>query len=131
MESRNELSKYRLEEAYRCLQAANALVAVNDYKSAANRSYYCVFNAMKSILALEAVDFKHHSAVISHFRKNYVKTGIFDTKMSDIPGELFTVRGKSDYMDFYVISKEQVSEQIESAEYFLGQIHKYHDEQRK
>jgi uncharacterized protein (UPF0332 family) len=84
---------------------------------------------MRSILALEAVDFKHHSAVISHFRKNYVKTGIFDTKMSDILGELFTVRGKCDCMDFYVISKEQANEQIESAEYFLGEVRKYFDKQ--
>jgi uncharacterized protein (UPF0332 family) len=73
-------------------------------------------------MAVENVDFKSHSAVISHFRKEYIKTKIFDTKMSDIIGDLFMVRNESDYEDFFVVSKAEVIEQIESAEYFWGTV---------
>jgi uncharacterized protein (UPF0332 family) len=80
---------------------------------------------MRSVLALKGVDFKKHSAIIAHFRENYIKTGIFDKSLSDILGKLFTVRTESDYDDFYVISKTEITAQIENAEYFLEKITDY------
>ena len=127
MERSNGLAAYRLEQAEQCLQSAKVLIAAEDYKGATNRSYYCVFHAMKSVMALENTDFKSHSAVISHFRKEYVKTKIFDTKMSDIIGYLFMIRNESDYDDFYVLSKEKAAIQIDSTEYFLDEVRKYLD----
>ncbi|MBQ8532729.1 MAG: hypothetical protein IJ432_04775 [Clostridia bacterium] len=38
---------------------------------------------------------------------------------------LFNIRTDSDYDDFFVISKEEVSEQIQNAEYFLSEIREY------
>jgi uncharacterized protein (UPF0332 family) len=38
---------------------------------------------------------------------------------------LFRVRTESDYDDYYVIDKNDVDEQIESAEYFLEQVKLY------
>ena len=70
------LSKWRLEKAERCLRSAQTLLDDEDYSSAANRSYYSVFHCMRSVLALQGVDFKKHSAVIAHFREKYIKTGI-------------------------------------------------------
>lgn len=40
-----ELSKYRYEQAKQCIKSANVLVAAEDYKGAANRSYYAIFHA--------------------------------------------------------------------------------------
>ena len=45
--------------------------------------------------------------------------------MSAIISVLFNVRQDSDYDDFFVISKSEVVEQINSAGYFLDQIEKY------
>lgn len=123
--SNRDLSKYRLEQANDCLGSAKKNLIIDEYKTAANRSYYCVFNAMRSLLALDGVDFKKHSAVISYFRQNYIKTGIFDVKLSHFLEELFRVRGASDYDDFFIIGKSDVEIQIEQAEYFLGEIKKY------
>ena len=39
--------------------------------------------------------------------------------------ELFEIRGASDYDDFYIVSKEEVTKQIANAEYFLEQIKGY------
>lgn len=60
-----------------------------------------------------------------NFRMNYVKTGIFDVRYSDILGLAFDVRSASGYNDFYVISKEKVEEQIMNAEDFLQEVKKY------
>jgi uncharacterized protein (UPF0332 family) len=77
---------------------------------------------MRSILALDNIDFKSHSALIAHFRKEYIKTKYLDVLLSDILADLSQIRTGSDYNDYYIISKEDVEEQIENAEYFLEQI---------
>ena len=125
METDKDLSKYRLEQAEECLSEAKLLLAGEKYKGATNRSYYCVFNSMRSVLSLENVDFKKHSAVIGYFTKNYIHTDKFDKRLSKIITDLFELRGKSDYDAFYVIAKQDVAEQIQNAEYFLGQVKAY------
>ena len=116
------LSNVRFEHAKECLETAKNLIALNDYKTAANRSYYAVFHAMRSVLAFDGIDMKHHSGIISEFRKLYIKTGIFDIKLSSFITKLFNVRNDSDYDDFYIISKDKVLEQINMAEQFLDSV---------
>ena len=120
-----ELSNYRLGQAERCIKSARILVADDDYKGAANRSYYAVFHCMRSVLALEGVDFSKHSGVSAYFRKHYIKMGIFDIEFSDIIKEAFDVRSDSDYDDYYVLSKKDVEEQIVNAEKFYFEVEKY------
>lgn len=107
-----DLSDYRLEQAKRCIKSARVLVADNDYKGAANRSYYAIFHCMRSVLVLDRVDFSKHSGVLAYFRKQYIKTGIFDIELSDIIGEAFDIRNDSDYDDYYIISKEDVKNRL-------------------
>jgi len=125
MQHAKDMSNYRYEQAEQCLKSARTLIDSSDYKGAANRSYYAIFHAMRSVLALQNVDFGRHSAVISYFRKEYIKTGVFVVELSDIIENLFTVRNKCDYDDFYVISKEDISNQLKSTEYFLCEVRKY------
>jgi len=131
MEHAKDMSKYRFDQANQCLASSKMLVDAGDYKGAANRSYYCVFHAMRSVMALQNIDFGNHGQVISYFRREYIKTSIFPVKMSDILTVLFDVRNKSDYDDFYLISKEDVTNQLASAEFFLGEIQKYLDKQER
>ncbi len=82
---------------------------------------------MRSVLALEKVDFSKHSGVSAYFRKQYIKTGIFEIEMSDIISSAFDIRSNSDYDDFYVISKEEVEEQISNAAKFCECVKAYLD----
>ena len=100
-----DLIKRRLESAGTLLVSARLLIEADDCKSAANRSYYAVFAAMRACLALKGIDHKKHSGVMSDFRLHFIKTGKLKTELSDIISELFEVRTQSDYNDFYVISK--------------------------
>ncbi|MCL2190262.1 MAG: HEPN domain-containing protein [Defluviitaleaceae bacterium] len=125
MEHAKDMSKYRYEQALQCLQSSKALISLDDYKGAANRSYYGVFHAMRSVMALSNVDFGNHGQVIGYFRKSYIKTEIFPKEMSRIIDTLFKERNKCDYDDFYVINKEDVTNQLSSAEYFISEINKY------
>ena len=126
-EEKKALSNMRFLHAKECLESANLLLDNGNYKSAANRSYYAIFHAMRAVLAFDGIDMKHHSGIISEFRKRYIKTGVFDTRMSAIISVLFNVRQDSDYDDFFVISKSEVVDQITSAGYFLDQVEIYLD----
>ena len=78
-----------------------------------------------AVLAFDEIDMKRHSGVISEFRRRYIKTEIFETRMSEIISVLFDVRTDSDYDDFFVISKADTAVQIENAEYFVSSVRAY------
>jgi len=122
-----DLAYLRIEQARECLHSAEAIININHYKDAANRSYYCIFHSMRALLALDGFDSKKHSGIISEFRKSYIKTGKFSAKFSDTIRDAFEIRIDSDYHDFYVISKEEVQQQIDNAKEFLEAIQEYLD----
>ena len=121
-EKKLELSQYRLSQSAEDLQGAEKNLAIGEFKIASNRAYYSVFHAMRAILALDGVDFKKHSGVISYFRENYIKSDIFETKYSKIITSASLVRNKCDYEDFYTATKEEAEEQIANAREFLKAV---------
>jgi len=72
-EDRKALSKLRLDNAKMLLKSAQAMIDLEDYKSAANRSYYAIFNAMRAELAILGIDHKKHKGIISDFRIHFIK----------------------------------------------------------
>jgi len=52
-ETREGLSKYRLEKAKESLKSSKLLYDNNDLIGANNRAYYSIFYAIKAVLALE------------------------------------------------------------------------------
>ena len=124
-ETIQDLVLYRIETAKSDLKSAEVLLNAGEYRGANNRAYYAIFYAMRAVLALDGFDSKKHSGIIAEFRKRYVKTGIFETEMSDIISDLFEVRASSDYDDFYVISKSKVVEQYQKAEFFVKRVNEY------
>ncbi len=124
-EQKKGLSNARYLHAEECLKEAKALLEIGSYKGAANRSYYAIFHAMRAVLAFDEVDMKHHSGLISEFRRMYIKTGVFDKELSNIISILFNIRQSSDYDDFFIVQKDAVVVQLGNAEHFLNEIRKY------
>jgi len=120
-----DLCKYRLSKAYEYCENAKAVLELGMLDTAANRSYYAIFHSVRALLALDEKDFKKHSGVISYFQQEYVKTGIFEKNMSDIIKSAFLLRQESDYEDFYVISVDEVKNQVEESILFYETINKY------
>ena len=127
---REVLSKLRLDQAKQCLVSASALLQINDQRGAVNRAYYAIFHAMRSVLILEGKDFAKHSGVISYFRREYIKNGVFETDISDTITELFNNRSSGDYDDYFEFTGEEVQEMIEEAHRFVSIIEKYHKTRR-
>ena len=61
-----DLSKYRLAKATETLETAKRDMNAEDYASANNRAYYCIFHAMRAVIALDGEDYKKHSAVLGY-----------------------------------------------------------------
>ena len=116
------LAIYRFTEAKETLVSAKLCFENKLYKDAINRAYYVVFYAIKSILALEQVDFKRHKDAIGYFNKNYVATEIFSKELGKRIGRLKKKREVSDYDDFYVAAQDEAKEQITTAEDTISQI---------
>ena len=95
------------------------------YKSLANRSYYAIFHAMRSVLVLDGYDSKKHSGIISEFQRIYIKTEILDKEFSVVIKKLLQARTSSDYDDFFVISKEDTIAQYYDAEKFVAAVEAY------
>jgi len=66
-----------------------------------------------------------HTGVISEFRRVFVKSGIFSETHSDIIGDAFKVRTKSDYDVHYIVSKSEVATQLENAKTFFAAVEVY------
>ncbi len=119
------LVKYRLEQAKENLEEAEALFNISKFKGANNRSYYSIFHAIKAILALDEIDFKKHSSVIAYFNKEYISKNIFPRELGKRVSEARFFREKSDYMDFYIVTKEECENQIETAKIMIKSAEKY------
>ena len=120
-----DLAKYRLEQSKENLEEAEALFNINKFKGANNRAYYSIFHAIKAMLALEQTDFKKHSSVIAYFNKEYINKGIFSKELGKKVSEARFYREKSDYVDFYIVTKEECQEQIEAAKLMIENAEKY------
>lgn len=123
--TRKELSQYRLQKAQEMLTTARRDWDAQDYASANNRAYYCVFHSMRAVLALDGEDYKKHSAVISRFSQNYLKTDVISRDYSKLIFNASAIRNRSDYEDFYICSLKDTENLISGAADFYAAVKAY------
>lgn len=124
-DDRKAISKIRLERAVEFFGDAIALYKEGRYRSAASRLYFSVFHAMRAVLALDGIDRKHHSGIISEFRRLYVKTGVFDREVSSIIATMSLMRHDSDYDDYIPIDKEDLDDMIPKVDKLITEVQNY------
>ena len=61
----------KLEQAHECLFASEKNVEISP-KASVNRTYYCVFHAIRAVLALDKFESKTHKGIINEFRRRYI-----------------------------------------------------------
>ena len=120
-----DLSRYRLSKASETLATAKRDLNAADYASANNRAYYCIFHAMRAVIAMDGEDYKKHSAVISRFTINYLKTEVLPRDFSKLITNASLIRNRSDYEDFYICCIEDTQKLFSGAEAFLHSISDY------
>ena len=125
-ETTKQFAKYRLKKAKETVNTAEFIYKeIKDCTSANNRAYYAIFYAIRSVLALEQIDFKRHKAVIAYFNKNYIHTGIFDKQIGRKISQAQRIREDSDYDDEYEPSPEKTLQQIETTKELIKKVEEY------
>ena len=110
-----DLSKYRFETAKSDLNVAKLLLDAKEFRASVNRSYYAIFHALRAVVVLEGFDSSKHSGIIE----------LFDKSISKSISSAFKLREKSDYRDFYIVSQEEATTQIEKAEQIIAAVEQY------
>ncbi len=122
------LVKYRIDKATDELELAQYCTEVHKFSKSLNCSYYAIFHSARALLAIDNLDFKKHSGVISYFIKAYINTTIFDNELGVIIRTAERERNKGDYQDFYVVSKDEAITQFNNAKMFFHKIKTYLEE---
>ena len=120
-----DLAKHRIETAKSDINAAEILLNAREYRGANNRAYYGIYHAVSAIHALDGNAYKRHKDALANFNKKYIKTEIFSRKLGRKIVEAEEIRHASDYDDFYIATKEETEEQIQTAKELLAQVEEY------
>ncbi len=82
-------------------------------------------NKIKTVLALEPIDFKRHKDMQVYFNKNYINTEIFTKNMGRKIVDAIKTREDSDYDEEFVVNAEETQAQIGTAEELINLVEKY------
>lgn len=120
-----DLAVYKLARAKEELDTASLLADNEKWKAANNRAYYAIYYAITAVLCLEPIAFHKHKDTLAYFNKNYVHTEIFGRTFGRRIARAEKIRHASDYDDFYIASKEETMEQIETAKLLIKEVENY------
>ena len=90
--------------------------------SIVNRAYYSVFYATLALLVTVDVEPNKHTGGLAKFDELFIRQGIFPKEMSRIIHHAFDMRQAGDYQKSKVISEEQATDVLNSAEEFVKAI---------
>ena len=117
--------KVVVEKGKRALEDGKILFADKRYESASSRVYYSIFHLLQAALMTHGLSFSKHSAVISHFSKIFLKTGILPKEFSKIIGRLRKDREIVDYDYIHTVEEGEVKADIADAEKVVKTIEEY------
>ena len=128
---RDEYVKYRLDSAYKALDADKVLVDNGFWSSAVNRLYYSLFYGLNALLVANKIETKTHTGLKSHFSKYFVKTGEFDKKYGKLFSKLFAWRQKADYSIVYDFDRDTVMPLFSEVKEMLDKLSNKIDDKNK
>lgn len=121
-DDKKDLAKYRLEKADVFLNDAKTLLDASSYGSSANRSYYAMLTAARSLLILRGINADTHEGVKTMISREFIKTGLFPKEMGEIFRNLQARRVDSDYGDYVEITDEEARDSLAKAERFVSEV---------
>ena len=123
--TQRDLVLYRIETSKSDIKAAEIILNAREFRGANNRAYYGIYHAVSAIHALDGNAYKRHKDALANFNKNYVKTEIFPRKLGKRIVESEEIRHASDYDDFYIATREEAEEQIQTAKELVKLVEEY------
>ena len=121
-DDKKDLAAYRLDKAEAFLNDARTLLDTSSYGSSANRSYYAMLSAARSLLILRGISADTHDGVKTMLSREFIKTGLLPKEMGEIFRSLQARRVDSDYGDYVDITEEEARDSMAKAVRFLSEV---------
>ena len=108
-----------IKKTDRSLEAAKDLFNKGYYDFSVSRAYYTMFYCAEALLLTKDLTFSKHSAVISFFGREFIKTGILPEKFYTYIANAFKERQRGDYEAILYPEREECEIILEQSEEFL------------
>ena len=102
--------------------AAQLLLTQDSLRAAVNRSYYAMFYAVLSLLALQRKETSKHSGAISLFDRGFVLPGMFSKELSSVLHYAFRQRLAADYAVSSTVQADEVQQLCNEAQTFIAWV---------
>ena len=104
---RDEVIKYRIEQAYESVEDVSFLLEYNKLKLAVNRIYYGMFYIVSALAVKHQFKTSRHQQLLGWFNKEFIKTGKIPVKFGKIFREAYSHRTDVDYGDIKEYAREE------------------------
>lgn len=116
---KKEAAKF-LQRAEDCLSDAAANLEIRRLVVVVNRSYYCMFDCARGLLAEIGLQPKTHQGVYVKFNEEFIKNGLFASEHRDNFRAVFELRQSGDYDIDFDPTGEEADFAYNSASKFLS-----------
>ena len=123
-DEKTALSDLRFQKSNEMLEDALFNLKSKRFKTSANRSYYSVHHAARSLLILKGIDPAKHDGVKTMFSLHFVKDKAVNLETGKIYQELMSLRNEADYDDFSEVTEPEAKRAVEIARKFIKTIDK-------
>lgn len=120
--SQEDYIRYRLGKAWNTFEDAKSLADIKSWNSSMNRLYYACFYSVLALYSKHNLNSRTHSGVKTLLSLHFVKTGLLDKELGMLYGDLFDLRQRGDYGDFFDFEEKDINQLIPKVEEFLKKI---------
>jgi uncharacterized protein (UPF0332 family) len=121
-QTRDDLIKYRLEQARDTIEVVDLLIKNDKLSSAINRIYYGMFYSLLALALQFNFETSKHQQLIGWFNKEFIRTGLIEKEFGRILREAFENRTSGDYDSFVIFDQAEVLLLFSDMKSFIEQI---------
>ena len=122
---RNELIKYRLEEAKETIADVELLIENDRLRAAVNRIYYGMFYSLLALGLAYQFETSKHQQLLGWFNKNFIHEGLIDAKFGKMINKASNRRTQGDYESYVEFDKEIILEMFGEMKEFIVEIERF------
>ena len=121
-QTRDDLIKYRLEQARDTIDVVDLLIKNDKLPSAINRIYYGMFYSLLALALRFNFETSKHQQLIGWFNKEFIRTGLIEKEFGRILRDAFENRTSGDYDSFVIFDPAEVLLLFTDMKSFIEQI---------
>ena len=124
-QTKDELTRYRLEQARDTIGVVELLLKNDKLPSAVNRIYYGMFYSLLALALQNDFQTSKHQQLIGWFNKEFIRTGRIEKEFGRILRDAFENRTSGDYDSFVVFDQDEVSIMFSEMKSFVEEIESF------